>query len=671
MSSHGSPPPPSHQHPPLSTVTRSPSPLASESESDLDIDLQELEPSPISTYLPVADSGYRVIGRDSTVSPAGRLSAFTQKAKDSSPGIALKLLMGAGRRKYERLKSTDDSESSDTGGVLDATHPSSSSGKARESSKMLWRKAQFTQERSPSSALLNPAQGGSSRSSSKSSIRQDSTFPPPPPSPFPVTTAKNNTSVDSVRIIPLTPGSIENSRYPLNIISNHRFTPFTFLPLTLYHEFSYFFNLYFLLVAVSQFIPVLRIGFISSYVVPLVFVLCVTLGKEALDDLARRRRDAEANSEPYEVIGPGPLAREHSIKNKKAQKKPRARDDDSRVIAEELMEEEQQLQGQGDIRTITKKAKDIKVGDILVLCKDQRVPADVIILKSIPTDPTDEPAGEAFIRTDQLDGETDWKLRVAPSLTQSLPTTSSALSNLTITASAPSKDVNTFLGKIELNPGNPNYPTGSQALSIDNTAWANTVLASTTTTIAAVMFTGPETRQSLSTSKARSKTGLLEEEINNLTKILCLITFTLSIALVGLQGVEPRAPSGPGQTRTDDDMTNIAWYVKIVRFLILFSSIIPISLRVNLDMGKSVYARFIERDEGIKGTVVRTSTIPEDLGRVEYLLSDKTGTLTQNGTPPSCIFPYGEKIVKMEYGRLLKGKKRTMKKLRHKNLTII
>lgn len=656
MSSHGSPPPPQpqphphpqQQHPPSSTATRSPSPLVSDSESDLELDLQELEPSSISTYLPVTSSGYRVIGRDSSsVSPAGRLGAFTQKAKDSSPKIALKSLMGVGRRKYERLKSTDDphDEVSDPGSIPDASHPSSSRSRAKGSSQMLGR-ARPTQKGSPSSAVFNPIRGGSSRSSSVSSSlrsRQNSLSGSPTPFQLPsATTTKNSTRSASVRIIPLTPDSIKCSRYPPNIVSNHRFTPFTFLPLTLYHEFSYFFNLYFLLVAVSQFIPVLRIGFLSSYVVPLVFVLCVTLGKEALDDLARRRRDAEANSEPYKVLDPDCG---HIGRKKNSPRKPKAREVSSGNV-EELMEEEQRLQGQGDIRTVTKKAKDIRVGDILVLHKDQRVPADVIILKSIPADPTDEPAGEAFIRTDQLDGETDWKLRVAPALTQSLPPTSLALSNLTITASAPSKDVNTFLGKIELDTRNTDYPTGSQALSIDNTAWANTVLASTTTTIAAVMFTGPETRQSLSTSKARSKTGLLEEEINNLTKILCLITFTLSIALVGLQGVEPRAPPGPGQTRTDDDISNIAWYVKIVRFLILFSSIIPISLRVNLDMGKSVYARFIERDEGIKGTVVRTSTIPEDLGRVEYLLSDKTGTLTQNGTHPSFILHYGEKIVK-------------------------
>ena len=49
-------------------------------------------------------------------------------------------------------------------------------------------------------------------------------------------------------------------------------------------------------------------------------------------------------------------------------------------------------------------------------------------------------------------------------------------------------------------------------------------------------------------------------------------------------------------------------------------------------MGKTVYAQQIMNDSEIPNTIVRTSTLPEELGRIEYLLSDKTGTLTQNGT---------------------------------------
>ncbi|KAI4147551.1 MAG: hypothetical protein LQ340_005501 [Diploschistes diacapsis] len=470
-------------------------------------------------------------------------------------------------------------------------------------------------------------------------------------------------------------GQYPPPRFPPNAISNAKYTPWSFLPRMLYNEFSFFINLYFLIVALSQLIPPLRIGVLWTYMAPLAFVLSVTLGKEAYDDVIRRRRDGEANRELYTMLQlRGPAAGSQSKKKKRGRSKPngyRNPPGADRLDANDC-EEEQTGGSIPEIDEIYVKSRDIKVGDVLKLYKNDRVPADVVILKSYTSEssavsiglahvkqpdllfeqgdennpPRAEPSnqgsrseanltaadeggnGETFIRTDQLDGETDWKLRLATPLTQSL--LPADFTRLTIAAGKPSKKVNEFLGRIELAPkiteGRGSHGTGeavedqqasSAPLSIDNTAWANTILASNATILAVVIYTGAQTRQALSTSASRSKVGLLELEINNLTKILCALTLTLAGVLVAFQAYYKELQK--------------EWYVSVCRFLILFSSIIPISIRVNLDIGKTVYAYFIQHDKDMPDAVVRTSTIPEDLGRIEYLLSDKTGTLTQNG----------------------------------------
>lgn len=127
-----------------------------------------------------------------------------------------------------------------------------------------------------------------------------------------------------------------------------------------------------------------------------------------------------------------------------------------------------------------------------------------------------------------------------------------------------------------------------------------------------VVYTGSETRSVMNNSTPRSKVGLIDMEINNLTKLLFCAVIGLALVMMCLKGF-----NGP-------------WYRYMFRFVLLFSYIIPISLRVNLDMGKAYYSYRIQKDSEIQGTVVRSTTIPEELGRISYLLTDKTGTLTQN-----------------------------------------
>ncbi|KFD56527.1 hypothetical protein M513_02631, partial [Trichuris suis] len=380
------------------------------------------------------------------------------------------------------------------------------------------------------------------------------------------------------------------TRYPPNLVRNQKHSALFFLPAVLIEQFRFFLNLFFLIMALSQFLPQLRIGYLSTYWGPLVsklsflssfenlnfqcFVLTITICREAYDDFKRYVRDKELNSMLYELVTP--------------------------------------------IGSKMTKSSSIQVGDVLKIHKDQRIPADAVLLH------TSDKVGACFVRTDQLDGETDWKLKIACPLAQQVDNELALFDmNMEIFAEKPQKNIHVFFGTLKTSD---QFGEQEEALNVDNILWRDTVLAAGSA-VCAVVYTGCETRAALNTSQPRSKVvsclllllfrqllkvGLFDREVNNLTKILFVLAFLLALLMVGLKGFIG------------------VWPVTFFRFLLLFSYVIPLSLRVNLDMAKVVYAWLISKDKEIPGTVVRSSTIPEELGRIQYLLCDKTGTLTQN-----------------------------------------
>ncbi|KAI4893506.1 hypothetical protein NFI96_026589, partial [Prochilodus magdalenae] len=91
-------------------------------------------------------------------------------------------------------------------------------------------------------------------------------------------------------------------KYPKNAIKNQKYNILTFVPGVLYQQFKFFLNLYFLVVACSQFVPSLKIGYLYTYWAPLGFVMAVTMVREAVDEVRRYRRDKEMNSQLYSKL---------------------------------------------------------------------------------------------------------------------------------------------------------------------------------------------------------------------------------------------------------------------------------------------------------------------------------------------------------------------------------
>ena len=83
-----------------------------------------------------------------------------------------------------------------------------------------------------------------------------------------------------------------------------------------------------------------------------------------------------------------------------------------------------------------------------------------------------------------------------------------------------------------------------------------------------------------------------------ITLFIVLFVITLCFAIISGKITDPRP------------------YIFIIKVFLIFSTIIPISLKVNVEFAKFYYTILINKDEDIAGTIARSSNIPEELGRI-------------------------------------------------------
>ncbi|CAI5509421.1 unnamed protein product [Closterium sp. Naga37s-1] len=377
-------------------------------------------------------------------------------------------------------------------------------------------------------------------------------------------------------------------RYCNNSISTTKYSILSFLPKALFEQFRRVANLYFLLCAILALTPLTPYA-PYSLIAPLVLVVGVSMIKEAIEDWRRYLADDEVNK---------------------------------RKVLRHV--------GEGRFEPCEWKA--VRVGDVVKVLKDEFFPADLLMLAS------SYPDGVCYVETMNLDGETNLKLRKA--LERTLPLEDpEALAKFTaeIKCEDPNPSLYTFVGNLEWD-GEATSLTAAQVLLRDsklrNTAWV----------VGVVIFTGHDSKVMMNSTAAPSKRSSIERRMDKIIYFLfaCLLLMAIVGSIIFGIRTKNQMPSwwylAPTDTNAYYDPAKPATssVLQCLTAIILYGYLIPISLYVSIEIVKIFQAWFISADRGMyfaetdMPARARTSNLNEELGQVDTVLSDKTGTLTCN-----------------------------------------
>ncbi|XP_066581095.1 phospholipid-transporting ATPase ID isoform X6 [Prorops nasuta] len=378
--------------------------------------------------------------------------------------------------------------------------------------------------------------------------------------------------------------------YANNYIKTSKYSVLTFLPLNLFEQFQRLANFYFLCLLVLQMIPAISSLTPITTAIPLIGVLTLTAVKDAYDDFQRHSSDSQVN-------------------NRK-----------SRTLRGSNLREEKWSQ--------------VQVGDVIRMENDQFVAADVLLLT------TSEPNGLCYIETAELDGETNLKCR------QCLIETAEMMDNHELIGQFDGEIVcetpNNLLNKFD---GTLTWKGKKYALDNDKIILRGCVLRNTQWCYGMVIFAGKDTKLMQNSGKSKFKRTSIDRLLNLL--IIGIVFFLLSMCLFCMIGCgiweslvgryfqvylpwDSLVPSEPLAGAT------VIALLVFFSYAIVLNTVVPISLYVSVEVIRFVQSFLINWDEEMyfaptnTHAKARTTTLNEELGQIEYIFSDKTGTLTQN-----------------------------------------